>query len=168
MVQSLGAADVHFSGGVLRFKGVDRDSKPLLGVRDAPALVVFISEIQEAPELEEDRDLCDSSSTVDDDCRPHETHTYGRTSQNDQDRPHQFMAQLTGMSAMVAYRGFVQGNRVNDGTISLAVSSMTPVGHYAFVQTPYGTTRETEVFQRCSSSGTGTCYWNQRLGVRSP
>lgn len=69
IIQTLGAADVNFDCGLLRFQVVDRNVKTLLGLRDSVRLgyVTFGPEVhavvqQEAPELTEFKDLFDTST----------------------------------------------------------------------------------------------------------
>ncbi len=69
IIQTLGAADVNFACGLLQFQAVDRNVKPLLGLRDSVKLgyVTFGPEVhavaqQEVPEPTEYRDLFDTST----------------------------------------------------------------------------------------------------------
>ena len=69
IIQTLGAADMVFSCGLLSFQVVDRNVKPLLGLRDSVGLgyVTFGPEVhavvqQEAPGLTEYKDLFDTSA----------------------------------------------------------------------------------------------------------
>lgn len=69
IIQTLGVADMNFSCGLLQFQVVDRNVRPLLGLRDSVRLgyVTFGPEVhavvqQEAPELTEYKDLFDTST----------------------------------------------------------------------------------------------------------
>lgn len=69
IIQTLGAADVNFTCGLLQFQVVDRNVKPLLGLRDSVRLgyVTFAPEVHaviqhETSELLEYKDLFDNST----------------------------------------------------------------------------------------------------------
>lgn len=69
IIQTLGAADVNFTSSLLQFQVVDRNVKPLLGLRDSVRLgyVTLAPEVHavirhETPELLQYKDLFDNST----------------------------------------------------------------------------------------------------------